>query len=334
MQVLVSRAQEDQLQQQPFNEKWVNILHALIMKSPPCQLGDVLASCQRLTQSTFPKELIGRACSDYNEKALVVVRLLSPAPEGTIGLISEMGRQGSRSQRTVPYLDPRADLIFHVDQELQECVSVKKKVTTNDLAAEFTNIDYEEAKPFRTALENALDQYVKERYPGKVGEGIAGSAVYSSMGEDIGGDIEIRFFISSRRSRPKGMWAGQWTSQWRIVFTPDQEPPAKIVGLFEFASHYAEDGNVHFSRRISKQAKVTELSTAEGFAKDIVGVVAALEDDFHRTSEECCLGLGRGPIKALRKVFPVAKERFDWRPQRHQFVREIKEARRDDKPGA
>jgi len=151
---------------------------------------------------------------------------------GIVGLIVEIGRQGSRSQRTVPYLDPRADLVFHVDQELQQCVSVKKKVNTNDLAAEFTRIDYEEAKPFRTALERELDKYVQERYPGKVGDGLAGSAAYSFMGDDIGGDIEIRFFISSRRARPKGMWAGNWTSQWRIVFTPEQGEAGGYARVF------------------------------------------------------------------------------------------------------
>jgi len=104
--------------------------------------------------------------------------------------------------------------------------------------------------------------------------------------------------------------------------------------MLEFSSHYAEDGNVHFTRRISKQAKVSELTSPDKFAQNVISVVAGVEDDFHRTSEEVCMGLGRGPVKALRKVLPVAKERFDWRPLRHQFVREIKEARHDSRADA
>eukprot|EP00927_Polykrikos_kofoidii_P050999 TRINITY_DN44817_c0_g1_i1.p1 TRINITY_DN44817_c0_g1~~TRINITY_DN44817_c0_g1_i1.p1 ORF type:complete len:338 (-),score=57.83 TRINITY_DN44817_c0_g1_i1:124-1137(-) len=318
---------------QKFNDKWVPILHGFVQKSPPCQLGDVLSACQRLCQAPLPPELVGRACSDYNEKSLIAVRLLPPAAEGTCGIVVEVGRQGSRSQRTVPYLDPRDELIFHVDQELQECVSVKHKMASNDLASEFTRIDQEEAKPFRLALEREMDKYVAERYPGRIGDGLACSVVHSFMGEEIGGDIEIRFYISTRRSRPKGQWAGQWISQWRALFNPEQETPAKVVGTIEFSSHYAEEANVQFNRKLSKTGKVSETTDPDIFARQVRELVASFEDEFHRNTEDVCACWNHGPLKSLRRVLPLTKERFDWRPMRHQIVKEMKAARKDDTAG-
>jgi len=305
-----------------FDDKWVPVVHNFILRSPPCQLQDILQWCKHLTQANLPKELLGRACSDYNEKHMIAVRLIGMS-EGQIGLVCEIGRQGSRAKPQVPYSDPRADLIFQVDQESQECISVKKKEISNDLAAEFTNIDLEEAQPYRESLQNALDRYVELHHPSRIGDGIAAGAVYSFMGEEIGGDIELRFYVSARRARAKGQWAGKWTSQWRVIFTPG-ETPAKLVGIVEFQAFYSEDANINFYRKLTKQAKVAETTDPEKFAKEVVVAMGAIEDEFHKSTEELCVNFHHTSLKTMRRVLPITKEKFDWRPIRHALVKDMK----------
>ncbi|CAE7877763.1 CAPZA1 [Symbiodinium sp. KB8] len=135
--------------------------------------------------------------------------------------------------------------------------------------------------------------------------------------------------VAARRARPRGLWSGTWTSQWRTLFEPGQAEPVKMVGVLEFISHYAEDGNVHFRRRAESRSSVSETSDPAKFAVEVVKAIRREEDSFQESTEDQCDSLCDGTLRALRRTLPVSKERFDWRPSRHALVRDLKAAGKD-----
>mmetsp|Transcript_85330 Transcript_85330/g.275386 ORF Transcript_85330/g.275386 Transcript_85330/m.275386 type:complete len:337 (+) Transcript_85330:102-1112(+) len=314
-----------------FNDQWVQLIHGLIQNAPPNGLMDIVQGCRQLVgPAKVPDELVFRSCADFREKSIAAVPL--PASNGQgIGIICEIGRAGSRASKVIAYHDQRHDdQLFCVDQETGQVSSVQDRKKSGDLSAEMANIDIELAKPYKDALDVELDLYIAQRYPpAKNGafqgcEGLSGASVYSLGGKDIGDDIELRIVLASKRIRRAGFWAGNWTSQWRIVFVPEQKEPVILGGVLEFKTHYAEDSNIHFNRKATKKTKIHETADPEKWAKEVVAAMKEIEDEFHHATEDICLNMGAGALKAMRRVLPLSKERFDWRPIRHSLVRDMK----------
>merc|ERR1712194_72609 len=127
-----------------------------------------------------------------------------------------------------------------------KCTGLKETDDRSDLANEFAGQDAKDAEPFKKALQRELDTYMAERYPPPVygtmpaSEGPAGGSVFSLRSKD--GQLDLRIMLSSRRSRPRGFWTGNWASQWRMLFARGQQEPAELAGIIELRTHYAEDG--------------------------------------------------------------------------------------------
>lgn len=317
-----------------FDAGWSTLVYRLLTSSPPAQLGDVCQACRQLVQAAIPDAVIAQSCRDHNEKEKLVVPL---GASGGTGIVCEQGRRDRKVAKLVSYLDPRLDNLFVVDHESQECTEVKPRVKSDNLSAEFMAIDDSIAKPYKQALERRLDDYVAARFPrggcGRGGvEGHSGSAVYIFMGDDVGGDVELQIVLASRRCRVRGQWAGTWTSQWRIVFDPEQHKPAQLGGIIDFSTHYTEDGNVHFRRRLVRKVMIAETDDPEKFAGEVVKAVGRFEDEFHVATDDLCLSFGADALKAMRRVLPLSKERFDWRPARQSLIRDMKSEGNNSKP--
>jgi len=293
-----------------------------------------MAACRLLVSpAKLPKDLVWRASAAHNEKHLLLVR---PPVEGAgaAGEMSQSGllvvhdgcRAGSRAQQQVPYKDGLSDQLFAVDHEKQECTRQWVPPKSDDLMAQMDNIDEELAKPFKEALGIELKKYLDESYAEEGGTttGAAAFTLYSKKGKEVGGDIELGIIISARRARPRGLWSGSWSSQWRTLFVPGQAEAAKLIGIIEFNSHYAEEGNVHFRRRLECSVQIPETKDATTFARLVVKQIQGNEDTFQTATEDQCNSLCDGAVKALRRALPVSKERFDWRPLRHALVRDMK----------
>eukprot|EP00439_Symbiodinium_sp_Y106_P074554 s687_g14.t1 len=211
------------------------------------------------------------------------------------------------------------------------CGGMWSQQKSDDLMAQMDNIDEEIAEPFKEALKSELRKYVDSRYAdqGGMSTGAASYTLYSSKGQEVGGDIELTMIVAARRARPRGLWSGTWTSQWRTLFEPGQAEPVKMVGILEFISHYAEDGNVHFRRRAESRSSVSETTDPTKFAVEVVKAIRKEEDSFQASTEDQCDSLCDGTLRALRRTLPVSKERFDWRPSRHALVRDLKAAGKD-----
>lgn len=315
-----------------FDEAWSTSIQSFIQRSPPGHLPDVLSACRLLVSpAKLPKDLVWRACASHNEKNLLLVR--QPAAEGSASaagaeaatsgekellVVHDGGRAGSRAQQQVPYKDGITDHLFAIDHEKQECTRYWLPPKSDDLMAQMENIDEELAKPFKEALHLELKRYLDESYVAEGGTttGAAAFTLYSKKGKEVGGDIELGIIISARRARPRGLWSGSWSSQWRTLFVPGQAEAAKLLGIIEFTSHYAEEGNVHFRRRVECHASVPETKEPTKFAELVVKQIERDEAKFHLATQDSCDTLCDGAVKALRRALPVSKERFDWRPLR------------------
>jgi len=316
-----------------FDEALSGTLQNFIQRSPPGHLPDVLARCRQLVApATLPKDLVWRTCAAHNERNFLIVRPPTESAEsGELLVVHESGRAGSRAQQQVPYKDGLTDKLFAVDHERQECTRMWSQQKSDDLMAQMDNIDEEIAEPFKEALKSELRKYVDSRYAdqGGMSTGAASYTLYSSKGQEVGGDIELTMIVAARRARPRGLWSGTWTSQWRTLFEPGQAEPVKMVGILEFISHYAEDGNVHFRRRAESRSSVSETTDPTKFAVEVVKAIRKEEDSFQASTEDQCDSLCDGTLRALRRTLPVSKERFDWRPSRHALVRDLKAAGKD-----
>eukprot|EP00928_Gymnodinium_smaydae_P001613 TRINITY_DN10585_c0_g1_i1.p1 TRINITY_DN10585_c0_g1~~TRINITY_DN10585_c0_g1_i1.p1 ORF type:complete len:388 (+),score=55.71 TRINITY_DN10585_c0_g1_i1:87-1250(+) len=309
-----------------FRAEWGPIVSSVMMRSPPCQLADIVSGCQKLVQVAIPDEVLGRIVADYNETTHLAVPLESEEVPSGVGVVTSVGRDSARRQVLMEYSIPCSSHLFTVDHLKQIGTQVAAKVETNDLLSEFNKLDAEEAEPFRHSVDENLQKYVTHVHPQLFGEGVAGTAIYNNLGKEVGGDVELHLFISSCRGRPQGNWSGHWRSTWKINFVPGQATPAKLQGSLVFECSYLENANTNLVKKLGKTAIISKLSDPDEFGVEVAKSIKEIEDQFHASLEECLVGLHSGPLKALRRQLPLAKERFDWRPLRHAFVRDMKEA--------
>jgi hypothetical protein len=301
---------------QPMDEEWQRILSGIVQRSPPCQLSDVLKGCSILAQvRLLPKELTVSACREHNESLLLPVPL---GQDGSVGVVCAAARE-SQDGNTYTSLQ-NGGCTFAFDHERQECTAV-----TPGLPSSATPAD---AEPFRAAVERELSRYLAAHYPPR--GGIAGCAVYASVGQDGNGFI-LRIVLASRHSRPRGCWAGLWMSQWTASWELQDARQPLLEGSILFMSHYTEDANLHFQRRHKARTSLPAHCSKdpEAFAKEMREAISATEADFHESTEATSVSMGAGPLKAMRRVLPLSKERFDWHPIRHSLVKDIKAAAKD-----
>ncbi|CAE7545387.1 cpa, partial [Symbiodinium pilosum] len=275
-------------------------------------------------------DLVWRACAAHNERNFLIVR--PPTEEGEAGdllVVHEGARAGSRAQQQVPYKDGLTDKLFAVDHERQECTRMWSQQKTDDLMAQMDNIDEEIAEPFKQALKAELRKYVDSRYadPGGTSTGAAAYTLYSAKGQEVGGDIELTLLggpelVEDDHRIPARAAPG-------LVVWHLELPAARMVGVLEFTSHYAEDGNVHFRRRSDRRTTVKETTDPAKFAAETVEAIRREEDSFQAATEEQCDVICDSTLRALRRTLPVSKERFDWRPTRHALVRDLKASGKD-----
>lgn len=285
-------------------------VETFLARSPPGQLEDVLRSCRQLTGA--PEGALRQACCEYNEKHLLAL----PIGEGQLGIVCSEARLGDPQEAA--YLDPETNFSFVVDHEQQAVLSVKPSGCVA-------------ATALQVAIQAQLNKYIADAYEGgggRLGQGIIAAKVFCSGGEKTS-LCSVQMVLSSRRLRPQGLWAGSWTSRWRTSFSPGQKEPAPLSGSIGIAGHYAEDGNGHLKRTANVSSSFSAVADLAQLASNLVLALAELESQVQAVSEDRCDALGL-KLKALRRVLPLAKEKFDWRPLRHALVKDMKAASKED----
>jgi len=313
---LSPRSIDTAVQVAPMDANQKKIMKKWIMKAPPCQMLDVISGCRRLVQQQIPKEVLLHACRDHNEATFAPVQL----SDGYVGIICPAARVGGilSPKGVASYCDPGHEgRTFEVDHERQECVSLSLgcDMTGDSLLTEFV-------EPYRLAVERVIDKYAEDFYPPR--GGIATGECFS-----IGANsstIQLQMLLVSRFSRPKAYWSGVWNSVWNLTFTPGVDQSAVLDGYIDFSTHSSEDANMHFHRKQKIKVDIEIKADLAEFGDLVIGKIGAEEREFHEETEEICHTFGSTALKAMRRLLPMSKERFDWRPIRHALVKDMKSA--------
>lgn len=281
-------------------------LGELIAQSPPQQLPHVLELCRRLSAPQRPpEELFARCCRDWNEANLLPLNL----GDGSVGIVCRAARLSGGANR---YLDLRRGRSFEVEHLTQ--LPLPTFVPHDDLVNPV-------AEPYRAAVDQALDGYLAQHY-GRPGTVAAASSFWTAAGQRL----NVTVALASRHHRPRGCWACTWTSQWELEFSPGQPEQPQLEGKLLFASHFYEEGNVQFRRQAQRGVPGPAFVDPTKFADALVKAIGGVESDFHLETDDACLSMSAGRLKALRRVLPLSKERFDWRPFRQALVRDLNAA--------
>jgi len=303
----------------PFDDE-EQVIRAFLLRSPPQQVGEIAAHCRKLMKKELQKDLAASACCERNEAGPLVL------PLGThlVGIVCAAARLDNAAPGAVAYCNPRGEgCVFEVDHEKLTCLSVSKALGRGMGSAE--------AEPYRLAVERELDAYQAKHFSSSSQinpNRLAACAVYSHGrgAQNAVFDVCLQIAVSSRHARPRACWAGSWGSTWSISFTPGQAKQAVLAGQVVFMSHYCEESNVQMQRRHKVRSMVTASTDAAVFARNVVAAIGDAEDSFQENTDDLCASFGNGVLKGLRRVLPLSRERFDWKPLRHALVRDMKEA--------
>mmetsp|Transcript_9751 Transcript_9751/g.17589 ORF Transcript_9751/g.17589 Transcript_9751/m.17589 type:complete len:311 (+) Transcript_9751:3-935(+) len=283
---------------------------ALLSQAPAGHLQEVAASCRRLLSASIPAEELDAAIANGCQQALEDQHAVVWLPSGSQGLVTKTG-----NVRDTTYLNPGAEpasvyMVSHVDQQ---CLR-------EELAGDACQQN-SAAEPFRKALEVALGKYMQDSYAAENRR--VASAVYAS---ETDGNVELNAFVTSQHWRPSACWSGSWNSHWHLRFKIGKEAdPLSLLGELSFRSTYTEDANVSFHRSESVRESV-RMSRPEELADAITNIIHVSESSFQMTAEQDCTTFGGSALKAVRRALPLSKERFDWRPLRHDLLTDLQRA--------
>lgn len=268
----------DYSEQLPDRDK-VRIASNFIKNAPPGEFNEVFNDVRVLLDNDhLLKEGSASAFSEYNTEQFTPAKV----GENQVLVTSHGKIEGSR------FLDPRAKRSFKYDHLRKEATDVQP-----------TNVD-EKAEPFRTALDKAMQVYLKEHYP---------NGVVTVYGSSSGANIKLTVCIEDHKFSPKNYWNGRWRSEWSVSFTPGGV--GELKGILKVQVHYYEDGNVQLVS--SKDCSETLKSGSEdATAKEFVKLVERAENDYQSALGDNYKTMSQTTFKALRRALPVTRTKVDW----------------------
>eukprot|EP00746_Dinoflagellata_sp_MGD_P154204 gnl/MRDRNA2_/MRDRNA2_84694_c0_seq3.p1 gnl/MRDRNA2_/MRDRNA2_84694_c0~~gnl/MRDRNA2_/MRDRNA2_84694_c0_seq3.p1 ORF type:complete len:329 (+),score=68.23 gnl/MRDRNA2_/MRDRNA2_84694_c0_seq3:69-989(+) len=288
------------------------VVRHFLLNSPPGQIKDVLANCKRLIQGHsdgaggLPEGFVKGVCAEYNEARRMTVSLIG----GGVGIICQESKLSDDS-----YLDPRGEgRIFVVDHERLVCTACRKAAGDPlDPRGELTS----RAKEYREHIEKKLDKYIESHYRA----GQVGAQAFVVDGPCA--TIEVSVVISVTNQKLRNFWSASWSSNYHMKFMPNGRPD-KLIGKIEIFGHYFEDGNVQMKNVKDVKVEVDVKGKADVFADRFVDAVANAESNVQTALEDFFITFGESTFKCLRRTFPLSMEKFDWHPQRHALVKDMK----------
>lgn len=265
--------------EQISDKEKVRIVSNFIKSAPPGEFNEVFNDVRVLLDNDqLLKEGASMAFSEHN-----MDQFIPAAVENNQVLVTAAGKvEGGR------FLDPRNKKSFKYDH-LRKQASDIQSVSAD-----------ETAEPWRSALDKAVQAYIKDHYPNGV------TTVY---GSSSGNNIKLTVCIEDHKYSPQNYWNGRWRSEWNVTFTPGGS--AELEGSMKVQVHYYEDGNVQLVS--NKDAKVTlKTSNEEGTAKEFVRLITAAENDYQSAVIENYKTMSQTTFKALRRQLPVTRAKVDW----------------------
>lgn len=250
----------------------------------------VLAEVQTLVDvnEQTASQLLLEAYEEAN--TIVTVDVTGAGP--TKAIMCPMGKVGDE------YLHPASATLFTVDPSTMACTTVGKHDAKRPPVAGVVE----------AALQAYADQYYKDAVTG----------VFHEIAE--GGNTLYHIVLTTAHASEHNMWSGAWSSMWEVE---EDETCFFLTGKLNVSAHYFEGGNVglkgtHSTAGADEEQKAVVCRDAQ----EIVDAIKRKEDEYHQQLENWYQQMDQS-FRAMRRVLPMWKERFDWNPAKYALSKQL-----------
>jgi len=276
-------------------EAKLNIATYFIMNSPSGEVHDVMADVQKLLSdpSVLGESQMNKILKDYNIDQLTTAP--DPANEQSLLMVCAAGLVDENH-----FLDPSTGRVVKFDHRKQRFTEVTERKQVLD----------EQIAKYRASIAKAVEGYVNENYKG-------GKCITASFGADNG---KVSVCISAKNTN----LANFWTGSWRGVYTVnvDRQGQAELKGSIRINVHYFEDGNVQLHSNLEKAMNIN-ISNEDATAKEVAKAIEKIETDFQVQLEDMYVNMHRTTFKAMRRFYPVTREKMNWTTSVHSLASEV-----------
>jgi len=276
-------------------EAKLNIATYFIMNSPSVEVHDVMADVQKLLSdpSVLGESQMNKILKDYNIDQLTTAP--DPANEQSLLMVCAAGLVDENH-----FLDPSTGRVVKFDHRKQRFTEVTERKQVLD----------EQIAKYRASIAKAVEGYVNENYKG-------GKCITASFGADNG---KVSVCISAKNTN----LANFWTGSWRGVYTVnvDRQGQAELKGSIRINVHYFEDGNVQLHSNLEKAMNIN-ISNEDATAKEVAKAIEKIETDFQVQLEDMYVNMHRTTFKAMRRFYPVTREKMNWTTSVHSLASEV-----------
>jgi capping protein alpha len=108
----------------------------------------------------------------------------------------------------------------------------------------------------------------------------------------------------------------------RGIYTFNVLNGGELKGSVKLHVHYFEDGNVQLHDTVEHSANIS-LDNPSVTAKRIMDSISKFENDFQHQLEEMYVNMNRTTFKAMRRLYPVNRQQFEWNSAAHSLASEV-----------
>jgi len=260
----------------PTDVELFAICNKFLHHSPPGEFNEVVADVKALLHNDgILNASAAQTFRNYNTEQMLQVK--SPGHDHEL-LITTHAEVGDGE-----YIDHKGRQVVSFDH-IRQTTGSTRTISGGDTDSS--------VESHRASIEAAAEPYQQEHYPfGAIG-------VYGRNGKVI-------VAISAQRFNPGNFVNGRWRSVWTI--TPGKQ--LELNGVIKVCVHYYEDGNVQLNTDFNKSVSAPSGSN---IGEAVFKAIAKAEADFQTALEQTYNSMSENTFKALRRVLPVTKSKFDW----------------------
>jgi len=267
------------------------IVNGFLLNAPPGEFHEVVTDVRNLLNNdALLNEIATDTFREYNTQQMLVV----DSGNGSHKCLIAKAGEASPSE----YLDPSGGHVVTFDHFKQEVTG------TRNIAGELDS----DAEPWRSAVQNKVDDYVKNHYDHGAG------AVYSS--KQGSSTIIITICISSSIYSGTNFYNGRWRSVWTVKISGSK---AEMEGNIRVQVHYYEDGNVQLNTNITKKKDGLSAKDPTSVAEAVIKAIFDIETDFQNNLDINYDKMNSTTFKSLRRQLPVFATRINW-PKISQYT--------------
>jgi len=102
----------------------------------------------------------------------------------------------------------------------------------------------------------------------------------------------------------------------------ERQGQVELKGSIKINVHYFEDGNVQLHSALDKSVNVN-ISSDDATGKEVAKAIEKIETDFQTQLEDMYVNMHRTTFKAMRRFYPVTREKMNWTTSVHSLASEV-----------